>query len=223
MKDYYKNKLSGNFLHQVYALASDPVRAYLQGEIDFCQTIIQPGDMVLELGCGYGRIIKELANCTHFLTGVDNAPSNINAANAYLKNTANAEVLLMNVKSLDFGDNVFDMVLCLQNGLSAFAMDPLQVLKEGRRVTKPGGRLICSTYSDDFWSHRLSWFREQANAGLLGEIDDDNSGKGTIVCKDGFVSRSTTEKDFRQFAESLQLSVEIHTLISGSLMAIYRV
>ncbi len=223
MKDYYKNKLSGNHLRRVYALASSPVRAYLQGEIEFCRSKIHAGHRVLELGCGYGRIVKELASDTYFVIGIDNVPLNIEAARTYLKSVANVDVKLMDVKSLAMDDDSFDLVLCLQNGLSAFGMDPLMILKEAWRATKPSGYLICSTYSDAFWHHRLAWFHEQANAGLLGAIDEYKTGDGTIACKDGFVSRSTTEEDFRRYAKSLQLSVETHTLNSGSLIATYTV
>ena len=223
MKNYYKNKLSGNHLHQVYALASDPVRAYLHGEIEFCRGKIQSGNQVLELGCGYGRIVKALAADKHSVTGIDNAPLNIESARAYLQNINNVDVITMNVNSLEFDDESFDCVLCLQNGLSAFGMDPLVVLKEGWRVTKKRGCLICSTYSDAFWPYRLAWFHEQANAGLLGEIDNDKSNSGIITCKDGFISRSTRAEDFRHYAELLNLNVEICTLNSGSLIATYTV
>ena len=100
-------------------------RAYLQGEIEFCRSTIHPGDQVLELGCGYGRIVKELASDTHFMMGIDNAPSKIEAARIYLQGVANVDVQLMDVQSLTFDDDAFDRVLCLQNGLSAFSRNQL--------------------------------------------------------------------------------------------------
>lgn len=208
-------------MRQVYALANDSVQAYLSGEIEFCRSKIRPGDKVLELGCGYGRIIKELASERHFVTGVDNAPSNIEATQSYLQDTDNVDVKLLDVQSLDFDDYSFDLVLCLQNGLSAFGLDPLVVLKEAWRVTKPSGRLVCSTYNDAFWPERLAWFRDQADAELLGAIDEEKTANGVIACTDGFVSRSTSEEDFQRFAESLCLNVDVSNLASGSLIASY--
>ena len=221
MEDYYKNKLSGNQLLKVYSLASDPVRAYLKGEIEYCRKKTYPDIRVLELGCGYGRIIKELANDSYFVFGIDNAPLNIEVARTYLKGITKVDVEVMNVKSLAFEDEAFDCVLCLQNGLSAFGTDPLVVLKEGWRVIKKGGCLVCSTYSEGFWPHRLAWFHAQADAGLLSPVDEDKSKAGIIACKDGFISRSTTEDDFRKYAGLLDLNVEVRTLSSGSLIATY--
>ena len=43
-------------------------------------------------------------------------------------------------------------------------------------VTRPGGRVLFSSYAEAFWDHRLAWFRLQAREGLLGEIDEAATG-----------------------------------------------
>lgn len=221
MKDYYINNLSGNHLHQVYALADDSVTGYLQGEIDYCLAKIKPGDRILELGCGYGRIIKALASDIYHVSGIDNAPANIDLAIAYLDDHAMTDIKLMSVDALDYDDASFDLVLCMQNGLSAFGLDPLTVIKEACRVLKPTGRLICCTYSEAFWDTRLRWFRLQSDAGLLGSIDEENTKDGVIKCVDGFVSSAITTKGFEDYAEQLNLNIAIDNLTSGSLVAEY--
>ena len=64
LKDYYSKKLSAGRLRQVYDLAPDRVRRYLESDIRFVMGKIKPGDMVLELGCGYGRVMDKLAEKT---------------------------------------------------------------------------------------------------------------------------------------------------------------
>ena len=59
-----------------------------------------------------------------------------------------------------------------------------------RALKVPGGRALFSSYSPKFWEHRLSWFREQADKGLLGAIDEEKTRDGLIVCRDGFVART---------------------------------
>ncbi len=218
MKDYYLENLSGNHLHRVYSLADEPVKRYLQGEIEFCRQRISPGDRVLELGCGYGRVLKALASDTHVIEGVDNAPGNIELAGRYLQNEPGTRVHLMSVDKLDFADNSFDLVLCTQNGLSAFGLDPLNIIREACRVTKHDGQLICCTYAKSFWPVRLQWFRDQADAGLLAAIDETKTGNGVIACVDGFVSTSMTAAQFREIASALNLIVDIVELPGGSLI-----
>ncbi|GAF70576.1 unnamed protein product, partial [marine sediment metagenome] len=89
-----------------------------------------------------------------------------------------------------FRDGVFDVVVCIQNGISAFHVDQRVLIAESIRVTRPGGRVLFSSYSERFWKHRLEWFRLQAEQRLLGEIDWQATRDGVIVCKDGF--RATT-------------------------------
>ena len=40
--------------------------------------------------------------------------------------------------------------------------------------------------SERFRPQRLGWFEAQASAGLVGAIDYERTGSGTIVCKGGF-------------------------------------
>ena len=222
MKDYYIENLSGNHLHRVYGLADERVKRYLQGEIEFFRERISRGDRVLELGCGYGRILKALASDTHITEGIDNAPGNIELAGEHLHSEPGTKVHLMSVDDLEFPDNSFDLVLCTQNGLSAFGLDPLIVVREASRVTKRDGRLYCCTYADSFWPSRLQWFHNQADAGLLGAIDETNTGSGVIACVDGFISTSMTEIQFREIASTLNLAVDIVELSSGSLISEFK-
>jgi len=222
MKDYYIENLSGNHLHRVYSLADERVKRYLQGEIEFFRERISPGDRVLELGCGYGRILKALASDTHITEGIDNAPGNIELAGEYLHNEPGIKVHLMSVDNLEFPDNSFDLVLCAQNGLSAFGLDPLIVVREASRVTKHDGRLYCCTYADSFWPSRLRWFHNQADAGLLGAIDETKTGNGVIACVDGFISTSMTDVQFREIASALNLVVDIVELQGGSLISEFK-
>jgi 2-polyprenyl-6-hydroxyphenyl methylase/3-demethylubiquinone-9 3-methyltransferase len=89
-----------------------------------------------------------------------------------------------------------DVVVCLQNGISAFHVDQRALIKEAVRVTKPGGMAIFSTYSEKFWEHRLKWFTLQAKAGLVGEMDREKTRNGSIVCHDGFISSAMNPKKF---------------------------
>ena len=72
-KAYYARKLSAQRLDRVYAIAAPRVRQYLAAEIDHVQAAIGPGDRVLELGCGTGRVLAPLARVAGTAWGVDNA------------------------------------------------------------------------------------------------------------------------------------------------------
>ena len=45
------------------------------------------------------------------------------------------------------------------------------------------------------------WFQEQAEKGLLGEIDFEKTKNGVIICKDGFQALTHTTEDLRRIGE----------------------
>jgi len=84
----------------------------------------------------------------------------------------------MNAAALGFPDRFFDCVICIQNGMAVFDVEPKKLLQESIRVTKIRGTLFFSSYSDKIWDERLNWFKLQSEAGLLGEIDGSS-----LFCK----------------------------------------
>jgi SAM-dependent methyltransferase len=203
MEGYYCKKLSGDRLRQCYELASARVKQYLESEIEFVLTRVRPTDSVLELGCGYGRVAFRLADIAAGVVGIDTSLESLSLARRLAPSRSRCRFERMDASALTFEDGSFDVVVCLQNGICAFAVDPEKLMREALRVTRPGGRVLFSSYSDAFWPERLQWFEAQAAAGLLGPIDYDQTKNGTIVCKDGFRAGRFTPEAFRALCRKL--------------------
>lgn len=73
MTGYYARKLSAERLRRCYALASQRVQRYLLAEIECVLERITPEHRVLELGCGYGRVLQNVAQHTKVVVGIDTA------------------------------------------------------------------------------------------------------------------------------------------------------
>jgi len=91
---------------------------------------------------------------------------------------------------------LFDIVICIQNGISAFKVDQRKLIKEAMRVTRSGGTVLFSSYSERFWEDRLEWFQLQSDYGLIGELDNSATREGVIVCKDGFRASTIGPDDY---------------------------
>jgi SAM-dependent methyltransferase len=200
MAHYYDNKLSADRLRLAYQIAPPRVKQYLQAEISYVTDRIHSTDNVLELGCGYGRVLEYLAQKAHKVTGIDTSFKSLLDAAEYLQMTGNIELVQMNAAALGFADNCFDQVICIQNGISAFHINPDLLVAESTRVLKTGGVLFLSSYSEKFWEARLEWFRIQSEYRLIGKIDWDKTGDGEIVCADGFRATTFTSERFEQLA-----------------------
>ena len=204
-------------MNRVYEIAAPRVQQYLRAEIQHMSEQIHPGNIILELGCGTGMILPQLAVKADAVVGLDTSDASLSMARELLSEYSNCFFVKMDAVQLAFKDGVFDVVVCIQNGISAFKVNQRRLIEESVRVTKPGGILLFSTYSEKFWEHRLQWFQIQSDAGLLGEIDYEKTGSGVIVCKDGFQATTLSPEQLLALTSGLSVRTEIVEVDESSL------
>jgi len=102
------------------------------------------GEAVLEVGCGHGRTLRELAaSQPGFLAGVDGSEVMVRLARRRLRRWIEAgiaEVSLATSAALPYADARFDAVLAVH--VVYFWTNALADLREIRRVLRPGGRVL---------------------------------------------------------------------------------
>ncbi len=216
MADYYSEHLAGERLRRCYEIAPARTRQYLDAEIRHVAGCIRPTDTVLELGCGYGRVMENLADGAKAVVGIDTSRPSLELGRKLLGAVANCSFVQMNAATLGFRDSVFDVVLCIQNGLSAFKVEQSALIVECIRVARGGGTVLLSSYAQRFWEHRLEWFELQAEHGLLGELDGEATGDGVIVCKDGFRATTITPEQFESLTAGLDVRRHIREVDESS-------
>ncbi|UCC28558.1 MAG: class I SAM-dependent methyltransferase [Candidatus Bathyarchaeota archaeon] len=193
---YYKERLSASKLRRCYEIAPPRIKRYLNAEIRFITSNLRGKGLVLELGCGYGRVMNEVAPHVSWIIGNDISKSSLELARSYMNDCPNSAVALIEASQMAFGSGIFDSVFCVQNGISAFGVDKKRLVAESIRVTKTNGVILFSSYSPKIWDARLEWFRQQSRFGLLGEIDEAQTRDGTIVCTDGFRATTVSDDEF---------------------------
>ena len=216
-KKYYDEKLTANKLKRCYEIAPLRIQQYLEAEVNHVLQKINPGDFVLELGCGYGRILPSLAQKTDLVIGIDTSLQSLTRAKEMTQCIQNCYLMGMDAVQLAFANQTFDVVVCIQNGISAFHVNKTDLIRESIRVTKPGGTVLFSSYSDKFWSHRLHWFQLQSDARLIGEIDSEKTRDGIIICKDGFTATTINKEQFRALTRRFHVKTNIIEVDESSL------
>ena len=114
----------------------------------------QPGDRVLDVGCGPGFFVTELAERvgpSGSVVGVDLSRDMLAVARKRAERHANVELLESSATPLPFEGGSFDRALSVQ--VLEYVEDVAAALAELRRVLRPGGRLVVW---DVDWS-TLSW------------------------------------------------------------------
>ena len=102
---------------------------------------IKPGDRILEVGVGTGINAPLYPRNCH-VTGVDFSPKMLAKARERVerKGISNVRLLEMDAAKLSFPDNSFDIVYAPY--VISVVSDPVQVVREMRRVCRPGGKFI---------------------------------------------------------------------------------
>jgi phosphatidylethanolamine/phosphatidyl-N-methylethanolamine N-methyltransferase len=103
--------------------------------------VIAPGDRILEVGVGTGINASLYPSHCH-VTGIDLSTSMLDKARERVarQDLRNIRLLEMDAAALTFADNSFDIVYAPY--LVSVVPDPVHVVKEMRRVCRPGGRII---------------------------------------------------------------------------------
>lgn len=103
---------------------------------------------ILDVGCGYGGLIKSLQsyyNNSHFV-GIDISKSMLKAGKEFIR-SSKVKFLLMSADNLKLENETFDLIVC-KDTFHHFD-NPLKVLKELFRVLKKGGNIYITDLRRD--------------------------------------------------------------------------
>jgi ArsR family transcriptional regulator len=96
--------------------------------------------VVGDLGCGAGHIAEALAPCVKRVIAIDESGPMLAAARARLASHENVELRTGPIVALPIEDASLDAAVLFL--VAHFITDPTKVMREIRRVLKPGGRLL---------------------------------------------------------------------------------
>ena len=117
---------------------------------------IAPTDVVLEIGCGIGRVGKHLAGRCRRWIGADVSPNMLKFAAERLGDFANVEFVELSGNDLrPIPDNSIDVVYCTVVFMHLEGWDRYGYVEEAFRVLRPGGKLYVDNVnlcSDAGWS-----------------------------------------------------------------------
>ena len=133
----------------------------------YLKPFIKPGMTILDVGCGPGSITVDLAKLVPQgrVIGIEYVADPLDQARSLAteKGVSNIEFRVGDIHSLDFPDDHFDVVHAHQ--VLQHIADPVQALREMRRVAKPNGGLVAARESDS-----MTWFPEFSGLAAWKEL-----------------------------------------------------
>jgi ubiquinone/menaquinone biosynthesis C-methylase UbiE len=122
------------------------------------------GARVLEVGCGTGLILREVARTAAQATGIDLSPGMLAQARA-----RGLDVHEAPATALPFPDGAFDMAYSVK--VLAHVEDIARALAEMARVVRPGGHVVAEFYNP--WSLRYLVKRMKRPTAISGATHDE--------------------------------------------------
>jgi D-alanine-D-alanine ligase len=162
--DWWRDIFNANYLRTDGDVVEDQDITVAEIDAFLNMLDISPESHILDLCCGQGRHILELAGRGYkYLFGVDRSHYLISRA----KNVARQQANVVNfregdARKLRFADNFFDAIYLAGNSFGYFESvdDDIAVLREIRRILKPNGQLLIDFTDGDYLRNRYearSW------------------------------------------------------------------
>lgn len=130
---------------------------------------LQPTDRILELGCGVGRIGRELAPKVAHWEGCDISANMIGVARDRLAEFPNIGLTELHRSSLQpLADNSFDKAYCVAVFIHMDKEDFYLYLEEMARVLKPGGLLYFDVWN---MASKVGWRRYALEIATYAQAD----------------------------------------------------
>lgn len=167
----------------------------LLGEID--------ARLLLEVGCGGGRLFPVLAKQTGQLVGIEIAERQYQRARSVASQFKNVSVVHGDAADMPFPDDHFDAALMVWNLFGNLADQRDRVLAETLRVVKPGKKICLSVLSQEALEPYLEMLK-------VNNLTAEHVTEDKVFLREGLISerfsRKKLEKIFEQFSPSYQIT-----------------
>jgi len=190
----------------------ESIREFIESEIAYLSENVKATQVILEVGCGYGRLLEIIGGNANLAVGLDFSWSLLKRAKSDLANIQSVLLALALAQQIPFKDGSFNCALCVNATFGNMPGLELAVLAEMKRTLKPGGKIILSVFSENA---REAQIENYQRLGLKIEKEDSIS----IQTREGLFSRRFSKNDLRKLFERIGLACEITRLCPISYLA----
>ncbi len=203
-EDYFLKEKSVKLLQQLRNVfyQSPGIKEFFYKENEVLMKNLTPDSVVLDVGCGFGTHVVMLSKYCKEVFGIDHSEAILKKCRKNVEGIRNVKILKMNAYQMDFPDNHFDETFSLFNTLGIMHK-PIEALREMKRVTKKGGRLVFSLYNPNSIEERIEFYKKAA-------LDDAHAEGLVIKSGSDFFSNTYTEKEVQALGKEIDMEIIIH-------------
>ncbi|HEY5624213.1 MAG TPA: methyltransferase domain-containing protein [Gammaproteobacteria bacterium] len=218
--DWWRHIFNANYLRTDGDVVDDPEITRLEIDAFLALLDASPDDRILDLCCGQGRHVLELAlRGFRNLTGVDRSHYLIaRAKRVFRQRGLTAAFREGDARKLRFPDDSFDVVYIAGNSFGYFETveDDIAVLREIRRLLRPRGQLLIDFTDGDYLRSNFaarSWEWIDKNYFVCRERSLSKSGD-RLISREVITHTSKGVIADQFYAERLYNEAELRELLS---------
>lgn len=141
------------FQHYLQASAKPlpQMKEYFEREREYLLGLVAPHEAVLDVGCGSGRNLKDIAPHVRLAVGIDSDAEMIEVARRNLEGLRNVELYNEDFFAMDFPEQ-FDLTLCTYNTIGSpfvHAFKREAFVRKMAEATKAGGNVVTTFWKQD--------------------------------------------------------------------------
>lgn len=184
-------------MHQVTPTS---IREYVKAVHRYLLSHIRGNVLILDVGCGTGDFIKEIARQVDKIVGVDASSKLISIARQNLKDISNISLIQGDIDSIKIPKEYFNFIISLWTLPNID--DPIPFIKKIKPALKQGGVIYIDTYSELATEERIKMYKKYGLT-VLGHNEKE------IIIKEGLTEKIYTQNDLEILFRSAGMLVEI--------------
>lgn len=185
---------------RVHQVTPAEIKDYVKGVHTYLLSHIRGNVLILEVGCGTGEFIKEIARQVDKVVGIDVSSKLLNIARQNLEDISNISLIHGDISSVKIPKNYFDFIISMWTLPNID--EPIAFIKKMKGALKKNGVIYIDTYSERATEERIKMYRRYGLK-VLGH------NKKEIIIKEGLTEKIYTQKDLEILFRSAGMLAEV--------------
>ncbi len=185
---------------KIEEMTTPDVKDYIKQVHKYLLSNIKGNVLVLEVGCGTGDFIRDIAAQVNKIVGIDSSKKLLKITKKNLSGIKNISLINSDLESASIPKAYFDFVISMWTLPNID--DPINFITKIKRVIKRDGVIFIDTYSEKATKQRIKMYKS-IGLSVIGVNKEE------ILIKEGLTEKIYMKKSLKALFKNAGLEVDI--------------